>query len=64
MLVNKLCIGCSVACAQGNKQTDSGASLCYFCSGDADLFSCECIFQNILHLKAYFLTSGKFLPIK
>lgn len=46
MFVNKLHIGCSVACAQGNKQRNSATSLCYFCSGDADLFSCQCILQK------------------
>lgn len=41
-------------------------SLCYFCTGDAD----PCFHVNIscktiphLHLKAYFLTSGKLLHI-
>lgn len=49
MLVSKLHVGCSVACAEGNKQGDAGCVrcegsimaayqitwLCYFCTGDA-----------------------------
>lgn len=49
MLVNKLHIGCSVACAEGNKQEDAGCVrcegsimaayqitlCCYFCTGHA-----------------------------